>query len=98
MAEFTAAMIGRWHRTHHVSAGHLVDVDGDSARVRGNLIVTHVHPLPQDATAAPEPFQVGDRFEADAVRTGAGWRFTRLAFEVVWSRGTPPVRADTHHN
>jgi len=71
MAEFTAAMMGKWRRTHHVAAGHLVEIDGDRARVRGNLIATHLH-----AQEAAEPFQVGDRFAGDAVRTDAGWRFT----------------------
>ena len=102
MAEYTAAMMGKWRRTHHVAAGHLVEVDGDRARVRGNLIATHLHPqqtTPEQrpgqsgahqTRGAPEPFQVGDRFEGEAVRTDAGWRFARLAFEVVWTRGTPP--------
>ncbi|WP_330290083.1 nuclear transport factor 2 family protein [Streptomyces sp. NBC_00576] len=108
MAEYTAAMMGKWRRTHHVAAGHLVEIDGDRARVRGSLIATHLHP--HEATpeqppgqpgahgrpGAPEPFQVGDRFEGEAVRTDAGWRFARLAFEVVWTRGTPPVRVDVH--
>lgn len=94
MAAFTAAMMGKWQRTHHVSAGHHVDLDGDLAQVRGTLIATHLH---RDAVAA-EPFQVGDRFEGEAVRTAGGWRFTRLAFEVVWSRGTPPGRVDINHN
>jgi hypothetical protein len=108
MAEYTAAMMGKWRRTHHVAAGHLVEVDGDRARVRGNLIVTHLHPrgtTPEKPAGQPgahvtpeerEPFQVGDRFEGEAVRTDAGWRFARLAFEVVWTRGTPPGRVDTH--
>ncbi|MCP3821461.1 nuclear transport factor 2 family protein [Streptomyces sp. A3M-1-3] len=108
MAEFTAAMMGKWRRTHHVAAGHLVEIDGDRARVRGNLIATHLHPQEatpekppgrseaQETPGAPEPFQVGDRFEGEAVRTEAGWRFARLAFEVVWTRGTPPGRVDIH--
>ncbi|RLK53975.1 nuclear transport factor 2 family protein [Actinokineospora cianjurensis] len=103
MAGFTAAMMGKWRRTHHLGACHLVELDGDLARVRGNLIATHLHPqspppeqLPRGR--APEPFQVGDRFEGEARRTDAGWRFARLAFEVVWSRGTPPGHLDTHHS
>ncbi|MEU9310345.1 nuclear transport factor 2 family protein [Streptomyces sp. NPDC048256] len=108
MAEYTAAMMGKWRRTHHVAAGHLVEIDGDRARVRGNLIATHLHPgelTPQRPSGqagaqvppgVPEPFQVGDRFEGEAVRTDAGWRFARLAFEVVWTRGTPPGRVDIH--
>jgi SnoaL-like domain len=90
MAGFTAAMMRKWRRTHHLAAGHLVELDGDRARVRGNLIATHLPPGPG------EPFQVGDRFEGEAVRTEAGWRFERLAFELVWSRGTPPGRAGQH--
>ena len=88
MAGFTAAMMRKWRRTHHLAAGHLVELDGDRALVRGNLIATHLPPEPGEA------FQVGDRFEGEAVRTGAGWRFERLAFELVWSRGTPPGRHD----
>ncbi|MEU8589971.1 nuclear transport factor 2 family protein [Streptomyces sp. NPDC048664] len=94
MASFTAAMMGKWRRTHHVAAGHRVEVDGDRARVRGNLIATHLHP---DEIPA-EHFQVGDRFEGEAVRTDAGWRFTRLALEVVWTRGTPPGRVGIHND
>jgi hypothetical protein len=94
MAGFTAAMMAKWRRTHHLAAGHLVELDGDRARVSGNLIATHLHPGPDPAPGAPpgaaEIFQVGDRFEGDAVRTDAGWRFERLAFELVWSRGAPP--------
>ncbi|MGW0702212.1 nuclear transport factor 2 family protein [Streptomyces sp. NPDC002867] len=102
MAAFTAAMMGKWQRTHHVAAGHLVEIDGDRARVSGNLIATHLHPhaatprRPPETTGTPEPFQVGDRFEGEAVRTDAGWRFTRLAFEVVWTHGTPPGQAGDH--
>lgn len=90
MAEYTAAMMGKWRRTQHVASGHIVDVDGDLARVRGNLIATHLH------AGDAEPFQVGDRFEGEAVRTEGGWRFARLAFEVLWTRGTPPGRVDIH--
>lgn len=96
MAEFTAAMMGKWRRTQHVAAGHLVEIDGDRARVRGNLIATHLHRHEASPEPAPEPFQVGDRFEGEAVRTDAGWRFARLAFEVVWTRGTPPRPVDIH--
>lgn len=87
MAEFTAAMMRKWRRTHHVAAGHLIDLDGDRAHVRGNLIATHVHPHDEN-----DIFQAGDRFHGEAVRTGAGWRFAWLSFEVVWTRGTPAAR------
>jgi hypothetical protein len=105
MAKYTAAMMGKWRRTQHVAAGHLVEIDGDRARVRGNLIATHLHPYEvapakppwaQAMLRAPEPFQVGDRFEGEAMRTDVGWRFARLEFEVVWSRGTPPRHVDIH--
>ncbi|HEV2636025.1 MAG TPA: nuclear transport factor 2 family protein [Actinocrinis sp.] len=97
MAGFTAAMMGKWRRTHHVACGHLVELDGDRARVQGSLIATHLHPLPEPAPGGPpgppELFQAGDRFVGEAVRTDAGWRFERLAIEVVWTRGTPPGQA-----
>ena len=69
----------RYDRVQHISTDLLVDVDGDSARVRTNHWAVHVH--------------AGGRFEAglvhhfDAARTPAGWRLTRGRADVIWRAG-----------
>jgi SnoaL-like domain len=72
-----------WDRTFHVSTNAQVDLHGDRAEVRAQLLAIHVHP---DATP-PEPYIIANVFEADAVRTPDGWRFQTLNLQSVWSTG-----------
>jgi SnoaL-like domain len=72
-----------WDRTFHVSTNAQVDLDGERAHLRAQLLALHVHP---DATP-PEPYIVANVFEADAVRTAEGWRFRTLSLRPVWSTG-----------
>ena len=60
-----------WDRTFHVSTNAQVDLDGDRAHLRAQLLAIHLHP---DSTP-PEPYIIANVFEADAVRTSDGWRF-----------------------
>lgn len=98
--EFTAEIMRRWARTHHQSAGHLVDGEEaagpDSAELAWNVIATHVHPNGPPPPAATPFFQLGGRFTGSAVRTHAGWRFRRLALRIVWMTGSaaPDVEID----
>ena len=32
----------RFRATHHVSSDHIIDLDGDSARIRANLVAMHL--------------------------------------------------------
>jgi hypothetical protein len=65
--------------TQHVTSGALIDIDGDRATVRANLIATFV------GDAAPEPAAaIGERYRCEAVRTSRGWRFSRLELTPVW--------------
>jgi hypothetical protein len=74
--------------TQSVTSGVLIDIDGDRATVRANLIATFV----RDA-AAPEPaFMIGERYRFEAVRTSQGWRFSRVEVTPVWSSGDIPQR------
>ena len=73
----------RWDRTFHVSTNARVDVDGDRAHLRAQLLAIHLHP---DSTP-PEPYIIANVCEADAVRTSDGWRFQSLGFRPVWSTG-----------
>jgi hypothetical protein len=72
-----------WDRTFHVSTNAQVDLDGDRAHLRAQLLALHVHP---EATP-PEPYIIANVFEADAVRTSDGWRFQTLNLRPVWSSG-----------
>ena len=78
-----------FRRTHHVTANHVVDLEGDRAGVRINLIATHVLDDPPEAL-----FTVGDHYEAEVARTEEGWRFTRQSLHVTWTTGRPPRRGE----
>lgn len=92
-----AGMIRRgmtpFQRTHHVTTNYVIDLDGDRAALRWNLLATHVHAESTRLERGEEPgarFTVGDYFEGEVVRTPAGWRFSRQTLHVTWAEGTPP--------
>ena len=60
----------------HVITNVLVDLDGDRAAVRANLVVTFA----DDAVTS----QQGERYRFDAVRTPDGWRLSRVEVVPVW--------------
>jgi G3E family GTPase len=63
----------------HVITNVLIDLDGDRAAVRANLVVTFA----DDAVSS----QQGERYRFDAVRTPDGWRFSRVEVVPVWKVG-----------
>jgi 3-phenylpropionate/cinnamic acid dioxygenase small subunit len=68
--------------TQHVITNVLVDVEGDRATARANLIVTFV-PDP----ARPELHRThGERYRFEAARTPAGWRLAAVEVTPVWVR------------
>lgn len=70
----------RFARTQHVTSNVLISLAGDVATVRANLVATFVH-----ETTDPEPtFTLGERYHFEAVRTPAGWRFSRVEVTPVW--------------
>jgi hypothetical protein len=83
--ERVAAQARRNHtadETQHVITNVLVDVDGDRATARANLIVTFV---PDPGT--PEVHRThGERYRFEAARTPAGWRISRVGVVPVWIR------------
>jgi hypothetical protein len=82
-----------FQRTHHVTTNYIIDLDGDHASIRFNLIATHVHSGETRQRSGDAPgaqFMVGDYCEGEVVRAGAGWRFSRQALYVTWFDGAPP--------
>lgn len=88
LAEFQQMSRENFAASHHLSANHCIDLDGDRAQVRGHLIAVHV--------AQPEQpgkhFDIGGHFDAEAVRTPVGWRLRRFAFTLAWTAGQVPTR------
>jgi hypothetical protein len=95
VAEGIDAMIDQASRNHspddgiqHLISGVLVDLDGDSAAVRANLVVTFARRSPS-ATTPAAPAALGEVYRFAARRTPAGWRLTRVATTPVWVSHTP---------
>ncbi|MFF1506875.1 nuclear transport factor 2 family protein [Streptomyces sp. NPDC058326] len=89
LLSFTREIMERWQRTQHLTTGHLITPHGDRAQLEWNLLAVHIHPDDDPARAGLEPFRIGGRFEADAVRTPAGWRFARMSLRIIWTSGSP---------
>jgi hypothetical protein len=82
------ASFARFRATHHVITDHVVDVAGDTARVRANLIAMHLWEYEQsDPHSLETYFVAGGVLRALSTRTPAGWRLTELELRNVWRTG-----------
>lgn len=95
-AEGREALIAQASRNHtpddrmqHVITNVLIDLGGDRATVRANLVV-HFASLHNEALAPPVQFTLGEVYRFDAVRTPEGWRISRVEATPVWMSGTRP--------
>jgi hypothetical protein len=103
-AEGREALVAQAERNHrpderiqHVTTNLLieVDVDGDLAKVRANLMVHFATATataqPADthgpALAPPIKFVLGEVYRFDVIRTPQGWRFSRVETTPVWMSG-----------
>ena len=78
--------------THHVITNVLIDLVGDKAMVKANLIATFVH----GPDVSGPLFQLGERYRFEAVRTPDGWRLSHVESKLVWTVGSrPEQRRDT---
>lgn len=86
LAEFQQMARSNVDRTHHIASTYDIELDGDTARVRVHLTAVHVLHREDPGTH----FAIGGHYEATAIRTAEGWRFSRLVFDLVWNAGQPP--------
>lgn len=79
----------RFRATHHVMTNYVVDLVGERARVRANVIATHLWaPGQGDPNALESHFTAGGVITADVVRLERGWRIATLENRVVWRTGS----------
>ncbi|GAB2786613.1 nuclear transport factor 2 family protein [Streptomyces daliensis] len=78
-----------FERTHHLSGNYAVELDGDTARVRGHLMAVHVRRREEPGTH----YSIGGHYEAGAVRTKDGWRLRTFSFDLTWNAGEGPGKA-----
>lgn len=69
----------------HLITNPLVEVDGDQASARANLLVSFAHTGPTD----PHPFLLGEVYQFTLRRTALGWRITTLRSTPVWALNQP---------
>ena len=74
-------------RTQHVITDVLIDVAGDQATARANVVATFVAP---DDDTAPH-YTTGARYRLQAVRAPQGWRLSRVQVTPVWASGARPA-------
>jgi ketosteroid isomerase-like protein len=74
--------------THHVTSDHIIEFDGDTARLRANMTAMHLWSAEKsDPASLQTHFLAGGVFEALAVRIADGWRFSELSTRIVWRTG-----------
>jgi hypothetical protein len=81
-----------WDRTFHIGTNAQIELDGDRAHLRAQLLAIHVHA----ESNPPEPYVIANVFEADALRTVDGWRFKTLNLRPVWSSGQSHFDIETN--
>jgi hypothetical protein len=98
-AEGRAAVVAQARKNHradlaiqHVISDVLVDLDGDRAEVRANLVVSFALAVEVEAPAVAPPvtYTLGEVYRFEVVRTGGGWRFARVETVPVWMSGERP--------
>lgn len=87
LAEFVSRDLGRFHATHHLSANHAIEIEGDAARSRSYVLAMHVLDPDDQATQ----WLGGGWYDNEYRRTADGWRLTRVRITPVWDIGARPT-------
>lgn len=90
IAQGHARSFDRFEASQHLLTGHDVDIDGDAATVRANLVAVHLwNDRPVDASMLERSFTAGGIITAALIRLADGWRITYLGNQVIWRTGFP---------
>ncbi|MGW8066192.1 nuclear transport factor 2 family protein [Streptomyces ziwulingensis] len=92
MAAYHRSALSAFAATQHLGSPAVVELDGDRATLRANLISTHVHHAHHAPPQGDVPplFATGTFVDGEARRTARGWRLSLLAFRLLWADGSPP--------
>lgn len=82
LADFVRADLGKYHSTQHVSAGHIVTIDGDRATARSSLLATHAWSDQPD-----DHWSVGGWYDLELRRVDEVWLFTSVTINRSWVSG-----------
>lgn len=84
LAEYGRSTIPAFEQLQHVITNVLVDLNGDRAEARANLVSFNVPSAEDPATH----FDVGGLYRFEAVRQPEGWKLSRVELREVWTAGT----------
>jgi 3-phenylpropionate/cinnamic acid dioxygenase small subunit len=76
-------------QVQHMITNVLVDLDGDRARVRANVVATHVYANDPSAT-----WVVKGYYTDEATRTPKGWRLSKVQLNRIWELDTGKAPTD----
>ena len=88
IASSHAKSMARFRVTQHLLTGHDVDIQGDAATVRINLVAVHL--WEEDGNPASmlgNHFAAGGVVHATLEKRTDGWRIRSVAMQVVWRDG-----------
>ena len=83
MARFASDALSRFHQTHHMMTNPQIAIDGVVAKSTHYLHSAHV----RSAEDPQDHWDVGGWYHCEYTRTPDGWKFTRVALELVWLSG-----------
>jgi hypothetical protein len=89
IAESNRKSFARFRVTQHLPAGYIIEINGDEATVRVNVVAMHLWADGfGDPNALDRHFVGGIVIQASARRTAHGWRLTNLSGRNVWRGGS----------
>lgn len=78
----------RFKATHHVITNFIIDINGDNATLRSNVIANHLWADNDNDPSLNNKYFLADGvFSAKAIKVDNYWRFTELGNNVVWRTG-----------
>jgi len=78
----------RFKATHHVITNFIVDIKGDMATLRSNIIANHMWADNDDNPSLSNKYFLADGiFSAKAIKVDNQWRINELSNNVVWRTG-----------
>lgn len=80
---FGRAFMSGFAATHHVGTNYLIDVDGERAHVRANVVAIHLRAGGDESRR----LTIGGWYEFAARRTSEGWRIDGVTLYPTWTEG-----------